>query len=436
MIGAGVAGLTAANIAHTAGHDVTVLEARPRTGGRTWTVPFGAGHVDLGAAWIHGLDGNPLMALFEALGVEVQQTEAFRSPVSVTTPDGSRWSHEQVDTFVSLWERFDAEALQRVLGPRASVREAVDRFAVDQGLTPTEEMALRFVIEDLDTGLNIAASADDASIHGYVHYDMLDEEDAIPRSGYGRLVDALAEPLTVELDTPVEMITWSAEGATARSGTRTWEAEAMVVAVPLAVLKSGAPAFSPALPEAKRGAIAALGVADLRKVVFLFDDVHWADERYWLHRSEPPGEFPFAIDLHPIRGAPIIELEYTGRAPAASLSPDDLERAALAALRLMLGAHLPDPVAALHSPWHDDPYSRGSYSYLPVGASAADMDELGAPVGPLHFAGEATFPRFYGTVHAAYLSGRRAATEIVGHQNVALSFLDPAPTAPPRRDAR
>jgi len=49
VVGAGVAGLTAADAARCAGAEVLVLEARDRIGGRTWTVPFGPGAVDLGS---------------------------------------------------------------------------------------------------------------------------------------------------------------------------------------------------------------------------------------------------------------------------------------------------------------------------------------------------------------------------------------------------
>ena len=60
VVGAGMAGLTAANAASCAGAEVVVLEARDRIGGRTWTVPFGPGVIDLGGSWVEGPVGNPV----------------------------------------------------------------------------------------------------------------------------------------------------------------------------------------------------------------------------------------------------------------------------------------------------------------------------------------------------------------------------------------
>lgn len=60
VVGAGIAGLTAAYELLAAGKDVLVLEARDRIGGRTHTIDLASAIVDLGASWLHGPRGNPL----------------------------------------------------------------------------------------------------------------------------------------------------------------------------------------------------------------------------------------------------------------------------------------------------------------------------------------------------------------------------------------
>ncbi|MFK8020407.1 MAG: FAD-dependent oxidoreductase [Pseudomonadales bacterium] len=67
VIGAGMAGLTAAKELHNAGHDVRVLEARQRIGGRTHTSTEFGPPLDLGAAWLHGVDNNPLFDVAQSL---------------------------------------------------------------------------------------------------------------------------------------------------------------------------------------------------------------------------------------------------------------------------------------------------------------------------------------------------------------------------------
>ena len=82
VIGAGLAGLAAARELRRHGHDVTILEARDRIGGRIWTsqqwpdLP-----VDLGASWIHGVDGNPLSALADEINATRLQTSYERTVV-------------------------------------------------------------------------------------------------------------------------------------------------------------------------------------------------------------------------------------------------------------------------------------------------------------------------------------------------------------------
>jgi monoamine oxidase len=86
VIGAGMAGIMAARTLHDAGYDVTILEARDRLGGRTQTDNSLGSSVDLGAAWIHGPDGNPLTPLAEQLGVATGYTDFLnRSGTAVQT---------------------------------------------------------------------------------------------------------------------------------------------------------------------------------------------------------------------------------------------------------------------------------------------------------------------------------------------------------------
>jgi len=86
----------------------------------------------------------------------------------------------------------------------------------------------------------------------------------------------------------------------------------------------------------------------------------------------------------------------------------------VAILREIHAGSVPAPELAVRTNWLADPFARGSYSYIPVGATPADMDALGAPAGlRLLFAGEATVPAHYGTVAAAMISGLREADRLL-----------------------
>ncbi|MBK0296354.1 FAD-dependent oxidoreductase, partial [Bacillus sp. S34] len=77
--------------------------------------------------------------------------------------------------------------------------------------------------------------------------------------------------------------------------------------------------------------------------------------------------------------------------------------------------------------WAADPFAKGSYSYLHVGAAPDDHDLLGTPFGRVQFAGEATWGDDPATVHGALLSGLRAAGRLLGQDVAADSLADELP---------
>jgi monoamine oxidase len=123
-------------------------------------------------------------------------------------------------------------------------------------------------------------------------------------------------------------------------------------------------------------------------------------------------------------GSPtLVALYNPAIAPAlAELPAEQRVEPALAALRRMFGS-VPDPDEVLLTDWIGDPWALGSYSYVPTGATTDDMRRLGEPVsGRLMLAGEATVPESYGTVHAAFGSGLRAAGQALGSAPERLSL--------------
>jgi monoamine oxidase len=86
---------------------------------------------------------------------------------------------------------------------------------------------------------------------------------------------------------------------------------------------------------------------------------------------------------------------------------------ALAGIRPVLGATPPQLKSSRITRWKNEIYTRGSYSFAAVGTKASDFDTLARPQGRLYFAGEHTNGMYRGTAHGAYLSGQRAATELM-----------------------
>ena len=193
-------------------------------------------------------------------------------------------------------------------------------------------------------------------------------------------------------------------------------ADRAIITLPLGVLKSGQVEFSPPLPTKKIDALRRLGMGVLDKLILRFPACFWPRESEWLeHAGERTGEWALFFNLFKHIGQPVLVAFNSGRfARALEEAPDhQIVEQCLAVLRTMFGPAVPSPESWLVTRWASDPFSLGSYTYVPAGGSGADMDALAEPVGGrLHFAGEATSRAQYATVQGAFFSGFRAAGEI------------------------
>lgn len=162
-----------------------------------------------------------------------------------------------------------------------------------------------------------------------------------------------------------------------------------------------------------------------------FDRAFWLDarRRNFIYLSDRYGELPVYFNLLPFTHTPTLLCFYGGSyaRAAAQLSDEQIVARAVAILTEIFGAVVTPPLSYLRTRWYTDPFARGSYSYVPVGASLADVDQLAQPVGErLLFAGEATVREYYGTVAAAMISGLREAKRLLGRGQIDL-ITGPAP---------
>ncbi len=417
VIGAGIAGLAAADMLVRAGFQVTVLEARDRIGGRIHTsLAWPDLPMDLGASWIHGLEGNPATALARDAGAS-WVTSSYGSARLTIAPElaalGAR------DAGAGGAERLFEQALERAweLDGDISVQAALDAVAPPGSLDPVRQAQLDHYVngtyEQEYAGSASALSAwhlDDGAAFG--------GEDGFFPQGYGQLTAHLARGLDVRLGQVVRAVRWRrstvrvelADGAVV-------EAEHVVVTVPLGVLKAGAIAFDPPLPAARQQAISRLGMGLLNKLCLRFDRVLWpADADWHEHLTATKGDWSQWFSLGKVDATPVL-VAFTAADHAETVERMDdaaIVAAAMARAREMWGAGVPDPLAWQITRWRSDPFARGSYSFHAVGSSPADRRALGTPVdGRLFFAGEATSADYYATVHGALISGRRAAAQIM-----------------------
>lgn len=416
VIGAGLAGLAAAQQLQQQGREVQVLEARDRIGGRIWTSDAWPDlPLDLGASWIHGTRGNPLSALADAVGAARVATSYERVVTfdtegePLTAAQRARLDHweARVQALLKAAQRRD---------PDVSVLAAVQPLLAPLDADSEDARLIRFVLS-ATIEQEYAGSAARLSAHWYDSAESMAGEDVLFAQGFRSLLAPLARGLDIHTGVVVQEVHWQATPPRVITTAGRFEADRIVLTLPLGVLQAGSVRFVPELPAAKRQAIAALGMGVLNKCYLRFPEVFWDEEADWLeHVSERPGEWTEWVSLQRALRQPVLlgfNAADRGRA-IESLSDAQTVHSAMQTLRTLYGNDIPQPSSWQITRWASDPFARGSYSFSALGSTPQSRRELAAPLaGRLFFAGEATGSPHHGTAHAALLSGQRAARELL-----------------------
>lgn len=452
VVGAGMAGLVAARLLHDSGFEVTVLEARERLGGRVWTDDRVGAPVDLGGSWVHGVAGNPLALWCERLGVRLISSEADRLLIDERASASTRTAQRRravlgVGAFNTAiaFASWKSKFLTNVRGPRSvSVKEAIEPLLHTSWLPEIDRLVIATFVEGSE-GVN-GSVWDQLSAEEWFPSEGLDGN-AQPQGGFKPLLEDAARGLDIRLNSPVTVLAWHAGGVTAtlQNGERL-EAERAVVTLPVGLLRDGRFRLDPPPPSAQQQAIGRLGYGAgvLAKVYLRFPHVFWPEKSKWFGRlpnaPDRRGTFNTFVSHTEETGLPILLSFANGHSAIRydlELSDDEVKQAALASLRKMFGGNkVPEPEAFVFPRWLSDPWSRGGYTYPAIGSPPEDHDDHARPLGSrVFFAGEATEPVEYGTVHAALWSGEQAAEAIFTAATGGRAGRDQRPWAGARRGA-
>ncbi|CRG92349.1 hypothetical protein PISL3812_09406 [Talaromyces islandicus] len=248
---------------------------------------------------------------------------------------------------------------------------------------------------------------------------------------------ALPTKLDVRTNQTVTKITYDTTGiakgskATVHTGNGPIVADHVVYTGSLGTLKHRTVDFSPPLPDWKTGAIDRLGFGVLNKVILVFDHVFWDTNRDMfglLREAEVPGSMSqasyarnrgrFYLFWNCVKtaGVPLLIALMAGDAAhqAESMADAEIVAEVTSELRnIFKSSPVPDPLETIVTRWKSDKFTRGTYSFVAAEALPGDYDLVAKGVGNLHFAGEATCGTHPATVHGAFLSGLRAATDIM-----------------------
>ena len=431
VVGAGIAGLTVANALAHGGVECVVVEARDRIGGRLHTVDLAGSPVDLGGSWIHTPVGNPMSAFAQQAGVPCRSANPLPELAGFDSGEGRRLSAAEVQASLSMQLEGFPDAVGRLLaelGPDASAADGIEAFVAGSGLAPgparRARQALRALIEaesaDLAERQSLRWMWNEIEYGGHYFGD-------VPVGGYRRLVEAMAAGVDLRLGVDVTEVARSARGVRVRSGDGTSEEGShVVVTVPLGVLKRGALRFSPALPPDRLAAIGRLGFGRYEKVALRFDEPFWRAAglpHAMIFSRDPEAPAVWVIGQDAFGAGPVLvfHIFHSAAGHVLDVTAGDAARWALDLLAEAIGGSLPAPAAVAVTSWATDPYSGGAYTHIPPGATPADADLLGEPVGGrLLFAGEHTQSARMAYADGAMTSGIREAKRLLGRPSVHL----------------
>ena len=389
MIGAGLAGLAAADALRREGVEVVVLEARDRVGGRVWSIPFAGGVAERGAEFI-----------FE--GDEVLQATVRRLGLSLY-PKGTLYGDREPRGGLPVSGAELEDAVGRLGEARleGTVLDALSSLGLSQAaaeaIAARVEVSSAYPAADLDAAVLAETGA------GFGRFDTFGIA-----GGNSRLAEALGAPLgpAVLTGAAVEEVAWDRRSVVVRAaGLELW-ADGAVVATP--AIPTAALRFDPPLPAPKAHALAQVRYGQAAKLHVPLaallgpSAVLAVPARYWSYTQlGPDGEpAPFAAAFAGTPGA--LERLRVWAGPATWL-------ASLASVRPELEL---DVAAPLLTTWHDDAWAQGAYSARSH-SSPLDAEELARAVGPLAFAGEHTAGHWHGLMEGALRSGMRAAEDVL-----------------------
>ena len=438
IVGAGAAGLTAANELATHGRSVAVFEARDRVGGRLWTDTVDGAMLEIGGQWVSP-DQHALIETIAELGLSTYSRyregdsvyigpdgtarrftgEAF--PVAADTErviaevtarldaivaeidPGRPWAHEKA-------AEWDAISLDAWLRAQTDDDEAVRNLAFATGSAMLTKPPHAF---SLLQSLLMAASAGSYS-------NLVDEDFILDKRVVGGLQQVplrLAERLSgnVFLGEAVHTVEQTDSGATVRSSGMTVHARHVVLAVPPVLYTRIS--FAPALPRLQHQMHQHLSMGFVIKVHAVYDRPFWRDQGLSATAFSPYEVVHEAYDntnADDERGTLVGFVSDRNADDLFRLDADGRRERILESLSHYYGNEAKRPIVYYESDWAAEEWTRGAYAAsFDLGGLHRYGADLRTPVGSIHFACSDMAGAGYQHVDGAIRMGRRAAAEIL-----------------------
>ena len=456
IIGAGLAGITAAKTLHERGvTNLLVLEAHDRIGGRLRSEMFGGMRVEVGSQWLPGAhvhaalhDGwkfpykkNPIQGMIQACDLQaVTAVMSKRLLYNVTGPFGE--TNKELTHYFRLLDKLRDYSIERKKKrlPDVTAKLALKECGWEWNSNNNSQILKDLLVsamflfvflqppETLSLYRGFPMTMWDFGETGFLVTD---------QRGSEHLVRCVADDFNLtekdrrlQLNTLVNDVKWNGECVcvTATQGARkkSYCAKYAISTVSIGALQSEVLRFDPPLPKWKQDAINKFGMTHLLKVFVKFNYSFWDQyktyqfiERFdktidWYNIIQPLDSLSYGIQTP----TPVLQFSVMGKMADRVLSQplDKTKGEILEVLRSAFPeALIPEPEDIMITKWKSDPLFGGTSTTRPVGITDRDHEDLSAPIGRLYISGSAIHKSYGATVLGAYYAGKWSGDEVADH---------------------